>query len=141
MTSIPISNGRYLQVSKLIYILVQHNFNTRISRPLLTGNRRKYKVNRQGDVIKDKLGKEIFDTETRTKGCVDPEFIAKRHLSHKTKPEDFLGLLLPFGKNQQGKKEMVSFELLTKWTNLKSTLAGAGKGGTYYTYCVPFSVE
>ena len=36
---------------------------------------------------------------------------------------------------------MVSFELLTKWTNLKSTLAGADKGGTYYTDCVPFSVE
>ena len=36
---------------------------------------------------------------------------------------------------------MVSFELLTKWTNLKATLAGAGKCGTYYTDCVPFSVE
>ena len=36
---------------------------------------------------------------------------------------------------------MVSFELLTKWTNLKETLEGAGKGGTYYTYCVPFLVE
>ena len=36
---------------------------------------------------------------------------------------------------------MVSFEWLTKWTNLKATLAGAGKGGTYYTDYVPFSVE
>ena len=36
---------------------------------------------------------------------------------------------------------MVSFELLTKWTNLKATLAGAGKGGTYYTGFVTFSVE
>ena len=52
-----------------------------------------------------------------------------------------MGLLLPFGKNQQGTKEMVSFELLTKWTNLNATLAGAGKGGTYYTDCVTFSVE
>ena len=98
-------------------------------------------MNRRGDVIKDKSGKELFDIETRTKGCVDPSFIAKHHLSHKTKYEDFVGLFLPFGKNQQGKKEMVSFELLTKWTNLKATLAGAGKGRTYYTDCVPFSVE
>ena len=108
---------------------------------MLTGNRRKYKVNLCGDVIKDKSGKELFDKETRRKGCVDHAFTAKHHLSHNTKPEDFVGLLLPFGKNQQGKKEMVSFELLTKWTNLKATLTGAGKGGTYYTYCVPLSAE
>ena len=98
----------------MLYVLVQHNFNTHISRPLLTGNRRKYKVNRRGDVIKVKSGQELFDTEIRTKGCVDPEFVAKHHLSHKEKPEDFVGLFLPFGKNQQGKKEMLSFELLTK---------------------------
>ena len=122
-------------------ILVQHNFNTHISWTLLTGDRRKYKVKRRGDIIKDKSGKELFDTYTRTKGCLDPAFISKHNMSHKTKPEDFVGLFLPFGKNQQGKKEMVSFELITKWTNLKSTLAGAGKGGTYYTDCVPFSVE
>ena len=108
---------------------------------MLTGTQRKYKVNRRGDVIKDKSGKNVFDTETRTKGCVEPEFIAKHNLSHKTKPEEFVGLFLPFGKNKQGKKERVSFELLTKWTNLKATLAGAGKGGTYYTDCVTFSVE
>ena len=75
------------------------------------------------------------------KGCVEPSFIAKHNMSHKTKPEDYVGLFLPFGKNQQGKKEVVSFELLTKWTNLKATFAGAGKGGTYYTDFVPFSVE
>ena len=72
---------------------------------------------------------------------MDPAFIAKYNLSHKTKAEDFVGLFLLFGKNQQGKKEMVSFELLTKWTNLKATFSGAGKGGTYYTDCVPFSGE
>ena len=72
---------------------------------------------------------------------MDPAFIAKNNLSHKTKPEDFVGLFLPFGKNQQDTKEMVSFELLTKWTNLKETLAGTGKGGMYYIDCVPFSVE
>ena len=88
----------------MLDVLVQHHFNTHISRPLLTGNRCKYKVNRRGDVIKDRSGKELFDTETRTKGCVDPVFIAKHHLSHKTKSEDFVGLFLPFGKNQQGKK-------------------------------------
>ena len=72
---------------------------------------------------------------------MDPAFIAKHNLSHKTKPEDFVGFFRTFGKNQQGKKVMVSFEFLTKRTNLKATLAGAGKGGTYYTGCVTFSVE
>ena len=89
----------------MLYVLVRHNLNTRVSRHLLTGNQRKYKVNRRGDVIKDKSGKELFDTETRTKGCVDPTFLAKHHLSHKKKTEDFVGLFLLFGKNKQGKKE------------------------------------
>ena len=44
----------------MIDVLVQHHFNTHISRPLLTGNQRKYKVNRRGDVIKDKSGKKIL---------------------------------------------------------------------------------
>ena len=88
-------------------------------------------MNRRGKVIKDKSVKKLFDTETITKECMDPAFIAKHNLSHKTKPEDFVGLFLPFGKNKQGTKEMVIFELLNKWTNLKATLAGEGKGGTY----------
>ena len=72
---------------------------------------------------------------------MDPAFISKHHRSHKTKTEDFVGLFLLFGKNKQVKKEMVSLELLTKCTNLKSTLEGEGKGGTYYTDCAPLSVE
>ena len=87
-------------------------------------------MNRRGDVINGNLGKKLFDTEKRTKGCVNPEFISKHNMIHKKKTEDFVGLFLPFGENQQGTKEMVSFEFLTKWTNLKETLVGAGKGGT-----------
>ena len=98
MTLIPISNGRYLQVSKILDVLLQHHFNTHISWPLLTGTQRKYKVNRCVDVIKDKSGKKRFDTETTTKGCVEPAFIAKNNQSHKKKSEDFVGLFLPFGK-------------------------------------------
>ena len=51
----------------MLDVLVQHQFNTHIYRPLLTGTRRKYKVNRRGGVIKDKSGKKFFDTETRKK--------------------------------------------------------------------------
>ena len=50
MTLIPTSNGRSLQVSKMLDFLVQHYFNTHISWPLLTGTRRKYKVNRRGSL-------------------------------------------------------------------------------------------
>ena len=37
MTLIPISNGRSLQVSKMLDVLEQHNLNTHIYWPLLTG--------------------------------------------------------------------------------------------------------
>ena len=36
---------------------------------------------------------------------------------------------LPFTKNMVDGDEHVSFELLTKWTNLKAVIAGAGPGG------------
>ena len=100
MTFIPILNGRSLQVSKVLYVLVRHNFNAHISWPFLIGNCSKYKVNRRRNSIKENSGKEIFNAETRTKGCMDLAFIAKHHLSHKTKPEDFVGSFLLFGKNQ-----------------------------------------
>ena len=80
----------------MLDVLVQHHFNTHISRTFLTGTRYKYKVNRRSNVIKNKSGSKLFDTDTRTKGCVDPEFIANHNLSHKTKPEDFVGLFLHF---------------------------------------------
>ena len=88
----------------MLDVLLQHHLNTHISWYFLTGIQRKYKVNRRGDVIKDKSGKKLFDTEKRTKGCVDPASITKHNLSRKTKPEDFVGLFLPFGKNQEGTK-------------------------------------
>ena len=64
----------------------------------------------KGDVIKYNSGKELFDTETRTNGCVDPAFISKNNMRQMKKPEYFVGLFLLFSKNQQGTKEMVSFE-------------------------------
>ena len=106
------SNGQSLQVIKVLYVLVQHNFNTHISLPLLTGNRQKYKVNQRGDVIMDKSGKELFDTETRAKGCVEPAFIAKHHLSHKTKPEEFVGLFLPLVKINKVRRKWLVFNSL-----------------------------
>ena len=98
-------------------------------------------MNRRGIPVLDKNGNKIFDEEIRTEGCVDPSFIAKYKLGIDTTPEEFVSVFLPFGKNQHGSKEFISFELLTSWTNLKATLAGAGKGGTYYTDFVSFSVE
>ena len=38
-------------------------------------------------------------------------------------------------------KEYVSFQQLTKWTNIKASHAGAGKVGTCYKDFTPFSVE
>ena len=72
MTLIPISNDQSLQVSKMLYVLVRHHFNTHISWPFLTVNRRKYRVNRRGDVINDKSGKELFDTETKNESMCGP---------------------------------------------------------------------
>ena len=59
-------------------------------------------MNRRGIPLKDKNGNKIFDTETRTDGCVDPSFIAKHKLGIDTTPEEFVNLFLPFVKNEHG---------------------------------------
>ena len=75
-------------------------------------------MNRHGIPVLDKNGNKIFDEVIRTEGCVDPSFIAKHKLGIDTTPKEFVSLFLPFGKNQHGSKEFISFELLTKWTKL-----------------------
>eukprot|EP00957_Ditylum_brightwellii_P034793 2636970-Ditylum_brightwellii.AAC.2 len=44
-------------------------------------------------------------------------------------PEEYSEVVLPFKKNKHYAKEYASFHLFTCWTNLKGTLAGAGKEG------------
>ena len=52
-----------------------------------------------------------------------------------SRPDKFAEFFMAFLMNKHGcKKEMLSFEILTKLTNLKATVANAGPGGVFYKY-------
>ena len=51
---------------------------------------------------------------------------------------------LPFNNNpytSRLKQYFTRFELLTKWTNIKARLAGAGEGGVCYREFFPFTIK
>ena len=50
-------------------------------------------------------------------------------------------ILLPMKKNMQGGKERLSFRQLNNWTNLKASLADAGKDGSCYQDFKDFSTN
>ena len=84
-----------------------------------------------------------FETEsnTRESGCVDPKFIVEHGLTKDTKPEQYAEILLPMNKNMQVGKERLYFQQLKDWTNLKASLADAGKDGSCYRYFKDFSTN
>ena len=59
-----------------------------------------------------------------------PDFIAKRKLTTNMSPEDFSEIIMPPKKNICGKREMLSFDMITRWFNIKDKLSITGKQGT-----------
>ena len=78
-------------------------------------------------------GKAKRVKQTRKKGGkVNPKFIRVNKLTIHSHPADFVHAFFPFRTNTFEGKEFLSIEQMTKWTNLKATLAGAGPEGTTY---------
>ena len=90
---------------------------------------------------KDSKGKAQTEKIKRETGCVDPKVIKKYKLTTNTRPEEYADIVLPFKKNMQGGKEQLSFRQLKDWTNIKASLADAGKDGTCYRDFHEFSTH
>ena len=74
-------------------------------------------------------------------GYVGPKFKKNHNLSNSAIPEDYAETFLPLSRNVQGNKEMMIFEQMTKWKNLKASISGAGQGGTCYPNFRPLTVR
>ena len=81
---------------------------------------------------KKKDGSVLKDTTMRKVGCIDPRYISKHKLNTQTRPDQYADLLLPMDINMQGGRERLSFRQMKDWTNLKASLADAGKNGLCY---------
>eukprot|EP00957_Ditylum_brightwellii_P028281 2136455-Ditylum_brightwellii.AAC.1 len=80
--------------------------------------------------VKKKYDRSIVKRKApRVKGRLDPNFHRKHNLTLSSYPHEFVETFIPFQKNiavEIGtKKEMLSFDLLSRWPHLKAVLANA----------------
>ena len=94
-----------------------------------------------GRIKKNKNGTVMTEKTPRETGCVDPSFIKLHNLTPKSRPDHYVDILLPMKKNTHNGKERISFWMMKDWTNLKASLADAGKDGSCYRDFVDFTTE
>ena len=119
------------------HVPTKYNFTERLDRPPFLGTVERPVVEKGA---RRSLVRTTFRKQPRTRGCVNPSFIKKHGLTKDSTPSQYMDLILPFKKNIIDGKERLSFEQLMRWTNTKAHLAGAGKGGSYYTDYKDFTV-
>lgn len=92
-----------------------------------------------GRVKKTKDGTNMKDSQKRVTGRINPEFIKKHNLNRQTRPDQYAETLLPLNRNIIDNKEWVSFCQWKDWSNLKASLADAGKDGSCYRDFVDYT--
>eukprot|EP00957_Ditylum_brightwellii_P022939 1731217-Ditylum_brightwellii.AAC.1 len=84
---------------------------------------------RYGKVKRKHNGSIVTKKAPCAKGRLDPSFHRKHELTSSSHPHEIVEVFIPIQKNivvqNRTKKEMLSFDLLTMWTNLKAVLANA----------------
>ena len=75
------------------------------------------------------------------KRCVGPEFITENKIMTDTQPNEYTDLIFPFQKKVVKQNEHIIFQFLTRWTNLKAILSGAGVNENFYKYYKPFTAK
>jgi hypothetical protein len=122
------------------HVPVKHNFSIHFDRPAFTGTVNIPLQYSNGTLKKNKNGTVKTEKVVRKKGTMDPKFKKNHKLTSLSSPEEFFNAVLPLKNNMHNGKEYLSFDLLTKWTNTKAILAGAGLG-TCYPEFTPFTIN
>ena len=89
---------------------------------------KKLKRNLHSRLVRDKHNKVKHDEpQVRTKGCVNPDSIAKHKSKTNTGPEYYVEIVILLKIITRGKKDMFIFEIITRWYNLKAKISISGK--------------
>ena len=124
------------------FVQTKYNFGETFERPAFEGTVEKVIINKRTRKPKrNNDGSIQTKTEHRSKGCVDPAATKKYNLSTTTTPAEYLEMFLPTESNPYttNKEEWLSIKQLTKFTNAKALLAGAGD--TMYPDWKPFTTK
>ena len=112
---------------------MKHGFSEKVKLPDCNGIIEKLKRIYHRGLVQDKKNKAKHeDPKVRKKGYVDPDFVAKHKLKIETTPKGHTEIVMPLKNNTFGNKDIMSFEMITRWSNMKFTLSGSGKGVTLY---------
>ena len=72
---------------------------------------------------------------------MNPDFVRKNNITVHTKSHEYVEMVLPMENNIVNGEEILSLNLLHKWTNTKASLAGTKKGGTCYQEFKDFTTK
>jgi len=123
------------------FVPKKYEFDEVFTIPSFEGKRYVYEIDRRKNIKLDTKTKRPKKKEvSRTKGCVNEDFKKKHGLSSKSMPWDFVDAFIPFKENKRvSERDHFSFEKMTRWTNNKAILAGAGST-TYHDF-KPFTPQ
>ena len=107
------------------FVPIEHNLDKQFDIPPFVATKEKYLFDCRKALRHDAVGKPLTRRIPLDKGCVNAAFKRKHSLSKTSRPQDFAEAFLPFKDDRKVKNHM-SFQLLTRWTNLKASLASAG---------------
>ena len=121
---------------------MRYDFSEKFKRPYFTGKIKKLKRNSCWGLLRDKHKiVQHEEPKMRTKGCVDTGFIKKHKLIINTRPEEYVDIFMPLKNNTHRKKKMLIFDMITRWFNMKTILAGSGKRGTPFQFFSVYSQQ
>ena len=108
----------------------KHNFTLNLNIPKFEGT---YVERITTNSLRNGRGTAVSQTihHPRQKGQVSDRIRKKFRLSASTAPRDFVDIFLPDKSQIYDGKHYFSIEQITKWTNQKAMLAGAGTSSTY----------
>ena len=106
------------------FVPSKHDFTELFDIPVFHGLKDSFLFDRRGN-IRMEGGKPLMESKPRDKGCINDKVKRKYNLSSSSKPWDFAEVFLPFKENKKD-DEHFSFQLMTRWTNMKAVQSSAG---------------
>ena len=99
------------------------------------------KFTRGGRPAKDTNGDTIYESKLSEDTHPNVETLHRKGINLNSHPAEWFDIFMPKHSKRQSHPDEVTVADFTTWTNKKMILMNAGKGGSVYPNCHPFSVD